>query len=329
MLNSGDTLYVETPAKALGPNKTLEVIASIIDTHDMQRATEACLFVPIKSALESWLASVENTESRRKYIIGIQRLFKDSSLLFDITLESNIFGLDGSRTSGIYEYILTQFPGEGSYIRRLMATSYSQLSSFTANLTKGIVQPVLKPLEKSVYLRTKSVHTNIDWEKLISTLRKPYSRAAELLYIAGKAGFRLRVNAEHRNFLNLKTSQLDFEHCRILFTRDQVHGYFGVALDCPRNILMALKEEAVDGLVFTGRTRGKTLPLRSLNRIILAHSNSLCGINISADMFAWAGVIGLEQQWQKNFLLKLPRIKDYSYLLNRVKSRKETVLLKK
>lgn len=296
--------------EARQPYKTFDDLDDYTNTKQIQ---ETCLHIPIKTAADEWLNTFENSESRRKNNIGLQRLFNNKEKLFGIDFNTSILCLDRTRTTRLYEYILKEYPKEGNSVRRLMATGFSRLTAFTAGKTRGIIQPSLRPIERSAYEKTLAIYSEIEWPHLISTLRKPFDRAAKMVYLAGKSGYRLGVNNPELSFLTLKTSQIDFDTNRIYFNADQVHGYFGFILECSPTILSTFQNKPAKSYVFTGVNSMQKLSLRSLNRVLLRHSSDLCGINITISMLSYAGIIRFEKQVQKSIASRLLKLKPSVY----------------
>ena len=168
--------------------------------------------ITIGYAVEQWLAIKENPETRRKYRLGIEKVFngdpdRNLGLGFDDTINS----LDAqSATVGLYENILECWDAPKT-IRQLCATAYSQLCDFIRTRTRGLIDPDLLPKEKNTYYQAKEIHPLVGWKHFIQEIEHPFNLIAELVYYAAsQASYRLRVSDSRQNVLNLSTDQIRF-----------------------------------------------------------------------------------------------------------------------
>jgi hypothetical protein len=276
-----------------------------IDYKKLRKITED---ISIRQAAEEWLNTQRNQETRRKYKLGLDKIFlADPTKNLGLSFDEPINALDASEaTVGIYEYIL-EYWQEPKTMRQLCATTYGQLCDFVRTKTHGWIDPDLLPREKKAYQKALEIYPKVDWEKFINTVGYPFNVLAELVYLtAVQSAYRLKISDTKQNVLTLSTDQIHFESNTICYRRGQTYHSIELCIFYPKTFMDRLQEylqEAV-GLVFTNNAGGILFP-KQVERALKRASEKL-GLSfiISPNSLAWAGTIKNAESFQKNKLKK-------------------------
>lgn len=257
--------------------------------------------ITIGYAVEKWLEIKENPETRRKYRLGIEKVFNgDPDNNLGLGFDDTINSLDAqSATVGLYENILECWEAPKT-IRQLCATSYAQLCDFIRTRTRGLIDPDLLPREKKAYHKTKFVYSSLNWERFIHELEQPFNLIAELVYLAASQNsYRLRVSDSRQNVLNLSTEQINFSSNSICFLDGQSYHIIQLCITYPKAFMDQLKDYIGNrtGFVFTNKLGSPVSP-KTVERAFKRNCKGLkLAENITPVMLAWAGSITCHKKW--------------------------------
>lgn len=279
--------------------KTFEDLDKLLETNEItyEKLWNIADKIPIRNAVDQWLATKKKPETRRKYKFGIEKVFNGPLINFDDSISS----LDADSASGVYEFILER--GDiPKTMRQLCATTYAQFCDFVRTRTRGLIEPDLLPKEKKAYYKTAEIYHHINWKEFIEAIEHPFNLLGELVYLTALSSYRLRVSDSRQNVLNLSTDQICFLKKTIQFREDQSYHVIGITCTgYPEDFMNRLKTHINNrtGLVFTNQA-GHVLVPKTIERAFKRASDKLnLSENITPVMLAWAGAIRCDRYWQE------------------------------
>lgn len=258
--------------------------------------------IPITRAINEWLATIENKDTKRKYKLAIERIFKLE--FFSYILEENcaITSLDKNwaGTKGIYRQIEGIKAPESAI--KICQSVYSRFCDFIRIATLGLVDSEESPKQKEDYYATSIIYEETNWEKFISSMRTPYNLLAEMTFLAAKScEFRLRLVNSRKNVLTLDASQVNFQNNTICFKAEQSYHVTDIlgsplCIRFPESFMNKLKDYVGDrkGEVFLSK-KNKPLFSMQVQREFKRASKRL-PYEITPVMLGWAGVLAYKEE---------------------------------
>ena len=213
-------------------------------------------YIPISSAIDEWLATIENEKTGSRYADAFRHLRHDpeNNVLARILKDNtNITSLDRDwgGTEGVYNVIRDL--GMTQSTAKVAISAYATFCDFLRVKTLGIIDPEVVPKRKKDFYKTELIYDQVDWGKFISALPTPFDLVGELIYLSSKqCHFMLRVSDPRRNVLSLNTSQVFFDLEGVSFEAEQSYHCIGARIRFPAEFMIKLMNYVGDrtGLVF-------------------------------------------------------------------------------
>lgn len=244
-------------------------------------------FIPINSAFESWLETIEHPGTKGKYKGSIKKLF-------DFNEANSIECLDIHNCISIYDCMLHDSDRSESN-KNACISAYTGFCDFIRIKSHGILNPEMSVHELESFNNSKGVVINLNLNLFLEALDMPYQLIAELIYLTAKfSNYRLRVSDKNKNILSLNTNQIDFDKNMISFKKDQSYHGIGLKRIFPENFMEKLKNylKGMDkNEVFTS-SLGTRLHSSQIEKAFLKASKKLNFPTIvTPTSFSWLGVI--------------------------------------
>lgn len=237
-----------------------------------------------------WIASLENTETRRRY----KQLIDKVCALNAFPDTANILFLHN--LEGVYSAIDTSTYSAPT--KMLCKTIYARFCDFVRKESLGSICPEVSPKVKKELEFAEKINKEIDWETFLPAIAEPYRLVSELLFLFGYYSLsRLRITDSSDNIFDLQWDQVNLEKEYIDFSKLQLLDEWGIRLymEYPPfwKSLRELKSDRKPSdkdLVFLSPTNRKIYN-NQLDRALIATSKKLnLKYEINAIALSWAAI---------------------------------------